>query len=127
MNYTLEHLSIQGCLQLRIGGTWPHKNSRSIITDIFNIWEKHQKPMLLDMRGMEGSPSILGDYLDAEGFEVVGFGRVGRIAVLDNPERRKANDFFETAAHNRGLTFHFFYADEQEAIAWLIPKKEGKA
>ena len=126
MNYTLEHSSIQDCLCIRVIGRWPSRKPERIISDIFNLWKEYKQPVLIDIRRMEDAPGILGDYQNAERFADAGFGRLGRIAVLDNQERRDANDFFETTASNRGLKFRFFYAKEQEAIAWLVPKKEGE-
>ena len=127
MNYALEHSFIQGCLRIRVTGTWPSQKVEEVISDMFSLWELNQKPILIDIRGMTDTPSVLRDYLSAEQFAKAGFRRVGRVAVLDNPERHDANDFFETTAHNRGLTFRFFYAGEQEAIEWLISDKEGYA
>jgi hypothetical protein len=92
---------------------------------MFSTWETHQKPVLLDIREMQASPSIFSDYEEVKQFARVGFGSVGRIAVLDNPERSKVNEFFETTARNRGLRFAFFYSDEKEAIAWLLTGKGG--
>ena len=90
---------------------------------VFSIWKQNQKPLLMDIRDMEDSPSILGDYLGVERLADAGFRQLGRIAVLDNQERHDADDFFETTALNRGLQFRFFYADEKEAIAWLTHQK----
>ena len=76
---------------------------------------------------MEDSPDVIGDYDNVKLFINAGFNLIPRIAVLDNEGRRQANDFFETAAHNRGLRFRFFYADEQEAINWLLAKEQDQA
>jgi hypothetical protein len=117
MSYTLEPSVVQGCLRIRVSGAWPSGRSDEIISEIFSLWEKHQKPLLIDLRDMEDSPSIFSDYFDAKQFATAGFRSAGLIAVLDNPDRREANTFFETTAHNRGLRFAFFYSDEEEAIA----------
>jgi hypothetical protein len=94
---------------------------------MFGIWEKYQKPTLLDIRDMEDTPTVLLDYEEAKQFASVGFRRVGRIAVLDTPERRESNDFFETTSQNRGLRFVFFYSDEEEAITWLLSRDDGQS
>ena len=125
MNYTLAHSLYQGCLRIRISGAWPAGRAEDIIAEMFSIWEKHQKPLIIDIRDMEDTPSVFIDYEEAKQFASIGFQRAGRIAVLDNPERRKANDFFETTAYNRGLRFIFFYSDEDEAIAWLLSEEGG--
>ena len=125
MNHTLEHSLDQGCLRIRISGAWPAGRAESIMVDILSIWEKHQMPILLDIRDMEDTPAVYRDYEDVKQLANIGFRRVGRIAVLDIPERYEANDFFETTARNRGLRFRFFYSNDEEAIAWLLPEKEG--
>jgi hypothetical protein len=76
---------------------------------------------------MEGTPSVVGDYYDVKHFAEAGFHRIRRIAVLDDLNRQEASDFFETTAVNRGLRFRFFYADEQEAISWLLSKENYQA
>jgi hypothetical protein len=124
MNYTLEYSLVRGCLRIRISGAWPAGRAEDIIAEMFSIWEKHQKPLIIDIRDMEDTPSVFRDYEEVGQFASVGFWRVGRIAVLDSPERRKANDFFETTAYNRGLRFAFFYSDEDEAVAWLLSEGE---
>jgi hypothetical protein len=110
---------------MRITGTWPAGRVDKIIADMFSIWEKYEKPLLIDLRDLEDTPSIFRDYEEAKQFARVGFWRAGRIAVLDTPKRRKANDFLETAANNRGVRFVFFYSDEEEAIARLLSEEEG--
>ncbi len=126
MSYTLTCSSTEDYLRIRIDGTWPCEKPEDIMSDIFNHWAKHHNLVLLiDIRNMEDTPSIHGDYENAKRFVDAGFSQGRRIAVLDKLYRHKANDFFETTAINRGLLFQFFYGDEQEAIDWL-QKKEQK-
>ena len=121
MKYTLRCSSAGGCLQIGVDGSWPSDNPEEIIADILNLWGKHQgQRLILDVRSMEDFPSISGDYENVHRFFDAGFWRFSGIAILDKPDRREANDFFELAAHNRGLSFHFFYGDEKEAINWLL-------
>jgi hypothetical protein len=121
MKYTLRCSSARGCLQIGVDGSWPSDKPEEIIADILNLWAKHQgQRLILDMRSMEESPSISGDYENVRHFFDAGFWRFGGIAILDKPDRREANDFFELAAHNRGLGFRFFYGDEKDAINWLL-------
>ena len=121
MSYTLTCSSSEDCLSIRIDGKWAIEKPEDIISDILKHWAKHHNlPLFIDARNLEDTPSILGDYENVQRFVVAGFPRGRRIAVLDKLDRRNANDFFETAACNRGLQFQFFYADEQEAISWLL-------
>jgi hypothetical protein len=124
MDTKLEHSLVKGCLRIRLTGTWTAERADQIITDIFSIWEKYQKPLLIDVRDLEDTPSIFRDYQEVGKFVSAGFRRVGRIAVLDYPQRREANDFLETAAQNQGMRFVFFYSSEEDAIAWLLPEED---
>ena len=60
---------------------------------------------LIDITEMQGNSSITKDYNDAELFYKAGFQHIHQIAVLDKPERKKMNDFFETTSRNRWLQF----------------------
>lgn len=123
MSYTLTCQLARDHLRITVTGTWPSNTSKDIITGMHACWLEHQKrPLLIDIRSMRDKPTVVGDFRLAELFADTGFSLIGRIAVLDSEDRREANDFFETTAYNRGLTFRFFYADEQEAISWLCPE-----
>ena len=126
MSYALTCSSTEDYLRVRIDGTWPSEKPEGIISDIFNHWAKHHDiALFIDIRKMKGTPSVLGDYKEAEVFADTGFCQVGRIAVLDKLGRREADNFFEATAFNRGLQFKFFYGDEQEAIDWLEKKSKN--
>ncbi len=121
MSYALTCSSSEDCLRIRIDRKGEFEKPEDIISDILKHWAKHQNiPLFIDTRNLEYTPSILGDYENVKRFVDAGFPRGRRIAVLDKLDRRTANDFFETTACNRGLQVQFFYADEQEAISWLL-------
>ena len=120
MEYELTHNICDNYVHICIKGIWPKHEAKKIIADLYNIWEKNQKDFLLiDIRKMQDKPTVITDYYNAEIFAATGFIKIYRIAVLDQPERKEANKFFETTAFNRGLRFRFFYESEQEAIDWL--------
>lgn len=107
-------------INIRIKGVWERKNSQDIIKEMFDLSEKHKGlPLLIDIRVMESEPSAASDFFDVQKFADAHFRDLGRIAVLDTMKRKDENDFFETAAHNRGLQFRFFYSSE-EALIWLL-------
>ena len=119
MSYTLTCLSEDGYLRINVDG----EKQEDLIIELFYLWDKHQSQLLLiDIRSLKDTPSVVGDYYDAKCFADVGFTRVRQIAILDTPDRHKSNHFFETTANNRGLTVRFFYAEEHEAINWLLPE-----
>jgi len=120
MNYTLQCSESKNHLRISVDGTWPAENTEKIISEMHELWAKHQKPyLLIDIRNMKDKPSVLSDYKDAARFAKNKFYMVHRIAVMDNHNRKEANDFFETTAYNRGLRIRFFYADDHQAIDWL--------
>jgi hypothetical protein len=120
MSYELTCSLEKDHVRIRMDGAWPDKKPEEVIAAIHALWEKHHKRhLLIDIRNMSNTPSVTSDYYEAKHFVKTGFIFVGRIGVLDNLDRKEANDFFETTAANRGLRFRFFYTDEQEAIDWL--------
>jgi hypothetical protein len=125
MTYEIKSKLKDNILKIIVTGTWPSKNPESIIADILNHCYKHQEiPKLLDIRDMESTPTILGDYEEVGLFVKAGFRRLGRIAILDTRSRKESNDFLETTALNQGLNFRFFYEDEQEVSNWLFGKED---
>ena len=128
MNYTLTGTLSEGYLRIQIEGEWPREKPEDIINGIRGLSAQHSDlTLLIDIRNMGSSESVAGDYYEARLFQDAGFWKFGMIAVLDNLNRKEANNFFETTAHNRGLRFRFFYADEQEAINWLLSKEQDQA
>ncbi len=108
-----------GYVLIHIDGSWPSQPNK-LIEEIYNFWEKaQQNNLLLDLREMQGKPTLAGDYFDAKVFEEIGFKNICKIAVIDQIKRKDDNDFFELTASNRGLKFRFFYENEQKAIDWL--------
>ena len=121
MSYSLQSSPFDDYLLVRIEGAWPRGEPKKFISDIVDLSDKHPDlALLIDVRAMKATASMADDYFDAKRMADAGFGRLGRIAVLDILARKEANDFFETTAFNRGLTARFFYSDEQEAIDWLL-------
>lgn len=125
MAYTLEYLAGETCLRVRVDGDWPRGDARELLGDIVRVWAESgsahgRLPVLIDLRAMQDSPTVTEDYHYAGQFAAAGFRQLGGVAFLDRPDRREANDFFETASFNRGLTFRFFYDEESDAIEWLL-------
>ncbi len=83
--------------------------------------EKRLKYMLLDVRGLEGTPSTLDRHdLGRSGVEnKVDF----KVAALVTPEQAKDN-FASTVARNRGVNVQTF-TDRDKALAWLLGKGDS--
>ena len=120
MTYDLKYETYPDYLLICIKGKWPSRQPQRIINAIKEILADHTKQaLLIDIRNMSDAPDTARDYYEAKMFADAGFWKIRRIAVLDGLPRKKANDFFEITAYNRGLRFRFFYAGEKEAINWL--------
>jgi hypothetical protein len=70
----------------------------------------------VDLRKFEGRFGVFDGLKEVENFRPES--KMLRFAVLDIPENKKNNDFFENASVNRGYKLIFFY-DESEAKKWL--------
>ena len=127
MSYDLTCVVFEGYVRILVDGVWPSDDPRRILVDIYDTWAKHrERALLLDLRHMRDFPTVFGDYKTVDLFVNVGFGEIGPIAVLDTPDREEENKFLETTAFNRGVSFRFFYDNEQEAINWLLPDSGSK-
>ena len=119
MRYTLDCTTAENHLRIRVDGEWPKVHPEGIIAEIQDLLARHQSlRLLLDLRNMQSEPTPFGDYKELGLLLKAELAKV-RIAALDAPDRRGANQFFETMAFNRGLQIHFFYGDEQDATDWL--------
>jgi hypothetical protein len=125
MSYQVTSTSYENYVSVSIIGTWTADKPEIILDEIYSKWAKHQKPdLLVDISKLWADQSIISEYYASEIFENVGFQSIRLIAIIDDPERKKINDFLEPAAHNRGLRLRFFYESEQEAADWLY--QQGK-
>ena len=129
MSYELTCDWAEDCLRIRVDGEWPASNPKDIIAEIYDLWVTHsgKRGLLLDIRNMQDTPTVLGDYQHAALFAEAGFIQIGQIAVLDNSNRKEANNFFESTAFNRGQRFRFFYVDEQQALNWILPMEQNQS
>jgi len=123
MSYTVKVTPMDGYCCAKIEGVWPQKDSQaqaSLLARILAEWKSDSQPgLIIDVRSMQDTPSVLEDYETAKIFFDSEFYRIGPVAVLDHPERKSANVFLENAAHNRGIMLRFFYDGRQEAIDWI--------
>ena len=117
MAYKLHHSLADNYVHVRVSGTWPKQAPETIVAEIYAYWEQgHRQNLLIDIRKLLVDPTIAGDFEGVKRFMTAGYSRITRIAVNDIPARKRTNDFFEITAENRGMTFRFFYEDEQAAI-----------
>ena len=75
--------------------------------------------VLVDLRYLEGAPPApLESFHSGVSLEERGFTRSMKLAFLDREEFRKANEFYELVARNRGFLVAHFYTEEA-ALEWL--------
>jgi len=105
---------------VRVVGNWTPQSTDEILECVMTKWMEHpKKPLLVDVRKSLSEPSVTDDWFKAQALVSAGFQRVPRIAVLDAINRRGANDFFATAAVNRGVKLRCFYGNVEDAEDWL--------
>ncbi len=80
--------------------------------------EKGFTKILFDLTQLDGLPNLLESYQSGATLEERGFNRQTRIAFVDRPEYKSANDFYELVAKNRGFQIKHFYTIE-DAFEWL--------
>ena len=80
--------------------------------------EKGIKKLLIDLTRLEGLPNLFESYQSGASLEERGFKRQTKIAFVDRPEFKSANEFYELVAKNRGFQIKHFYAVE-DALEWL--------
>lgn len=118
--YKLHHILLGEFIEICISGEWPSSFHEKIFSEIYSIWKKHNKSkLLINIQKMDDEPSFAGDFFSAKDFCNSDLRHIPKIAIYDQIKRRKANDFFELTASNRGLKINFFYNDKQEAFDWL--------
>lgn len=75
--------------------------------------------VLMDFTDVDVAATTLEAYHAGTSLGKRGFNRTTRIAILDRPEFKEANDMYGLVARNRGFQLQHFYT-EQEAMAWLV-------
>ena len=71
MIYTLARSSAEDCVRVQVNGAWPTHESDvdDIIARIYALWAKDRKKgIVIDIRNMAGTPSVLSDHQKAERF-----------------------------------------------------------
>lgn len=111
-----------GFLEVRVSGPFTLPRFKELMLKaVVATKEKRLKYMLLDVRGLEGTPSTLDRHeLGRSGVEnKVDF----KVAALVTPEQAKDN-FASTVARNRGVNVQTF-TDRDKALAWLLGKGDS--
>ncbi len=109
-------------LKAELIGNYPLEKFAEISNDMDRVIDENGiSKILVDLRKFEGRFGVFDGLQKIENFREES--KFLLFAILDIPENKSNNDFFENASHNRGYKLLFFY-DESEAIKWLDVKNE---
>jgi hypothetical protein len=114
--YTITFEEIGDILELVIQGRATHQNADQIRDAVMDIARDHQKPLLVDVRGIEGRLNVGRTYHHVRGRASPPLGR--KTAVIDLLENAEHSQFYDITATNAGLNVRHFHTPE-EGRAWL--------
>jgi hypothetical protein len=118
----IEIVEGKGYLEARVSGPYSLDQFKlHMLTAVQATKERRVKCLLLDVRGLEGTPSTMDRHeLGRSGVEnKVDF----RVAALITPEQARDN-FASTVARNRGVNVQTF-TDRAKALEWLLGPLES--
>lgn len=117
MSCKINYKAFSDHLRVSITGHGTKEAWAKISGDISGIIDKYGlKNIMVDLREVTGRLSVFDSVEHIENYphEM----KLRNYAVLDKPENKTQNQFFENAAYNRGYRI-FFFTDEAEAVKWL--------
>lgn len=117
MKYTINYNISGDFLHVVLEGSYPLEKFIEINKAIDAVVDANGiGKVMVDLRGFKGRFGVFDgvNFIEKTREE----SRFIKFAILDLPEHKQANDFFENASYNRGFTLLFFY-DEAEAKKWL--------
>jgi hypothetical protein len=118
-SYQIQTLDNPHYLHVVLWGRWDNGNNDKIIEGLTTEFAKSpQDAILLDARQQTRETSAGAEFVSAHALAEGWKGRIRRLALLDCPEKRRFNQFFEFVARGLGLVVSVF-GDEQEAVDWL--------
>lgn len=103
-------------LELAIRGRATAENAAEIRDAVIDIAKDHQKPLLVDVRGLAGRLSVSQTYYHVRNQPPAP--PIHKTAVIDLSENAEYDKFHEVTATNAGLMLRYFNTPE-EGRAWL--------
>ena len=117
MKYTINYNIKGDFLSVILSGSYPTEKFKEISGDMDRVIDENGiSKILVDLRKFEGRFGVFDGLKEIENFREES--KFLQFAVLDLPENKKNNDFFENASFNRGYKLLFFYTKE-DALKWL--------
>jgi hypothetical protein len=117
LKYRINYKIWDDFLQVELAGSYPLDRFVEIQKDMDEVIDSNNiERILVDLRKFEGRFGVFDGLKEVEQFRPES--KMLRFAILDLPDNKKNNDFFENASVNRGYKLIFFY-DVAEAKKWL--------
>lgn len=117
MKYTINYNIKGDFLSVILSGNYPIEKFKEISGDMDRVIDENGiSKILVDLRKFEGRFGVFDGLKEIENFREES--KFLQFAVLDIPENKKNNDFFENASFNRGYKLLFFY-NKEDALKWL--------
>ena len=117
MKYKINYQIKNDFLRVELSGNYPLEKFKEISADIDKVIDENDiSKVLVDLREFEGRFGVFDGINHIENFREES--KFLQFAILDIPDHKEKNDFFENASFNRGYKLLFFY-NEDEAFKWL--------
>ncbi len=124
MSYVIDYRIWDDFLRVELSGTYPLEMFNKITRDIDEVIDANGiTRVMIDLRGFKGRFGVFDGIHHIEKFRTES--KLIQFAILDIPENKTNNDFFENASFNRGYKVMFFY-DEADAKKWLMVESISK-
>ncbi len=117
MKYTINYHIKGDFLRVDLTGEYPAEKFREISTDMDKVIDENGiSKIMVDLRNFKGRFGVFNGLQEIENFREES--KYLQFAIIDIPENKPNNDFFENASFNRGYKLLFFY-NEVDAEKWL--------
>lgn len=117
MKYQINYQIRADFLRVELKGEYPVEKFREISADMDRVIDENGiSNIMVDLRNFRGRFGVFDGLQEIENFREES--KFLQFAILDVPENKSNNDFFENASFNRGYKLLFFY-NEEDAKKWL--------
>lgn len=117
MKYTINYRIRNDFLRVNLTGEYPAEKFREISADMDRVIDENGiSKIMVDLRNFKGRFGVFNGLQEIENFREES--KFLQFAIIDIPENKSNNDFFENASFNRGYKLLFFY-NEEDAEKWL--------
>jgi hypothetical protein len=117
MKYTINYQIRGDYLRVNLTGEYPVEKFREISADMDKVIDENGiSKIMVDLTEFKGRFGVFNGLQEIENFREES--KFLQFAIIDIPENKSNNDFFENASFNRGYKLLFFY-NEADAEKWL--------